>query len=490
MSATANEIIFKRRNIELKEKLENWTLIFESYVGGVLFQKGNYLIKYPKESTSSFNARKRRAVYFNQVSPIVDMMSGLLYLNRPTRNIHSDFEYIRKDFAKGKTIDEFMRTVSAYSFMFTCGILIDSPNFDRKIIKTEKDRRDNNINPYATLYLPFKIRDFSINNDDGELNWVLLDDSYFSNDNPLAEGVLIIKYTLWTRDTYKIYERKGVRGAITVSEEKSHSVGYVPFKFVSWRDDNNDFVGETICEDIAMISKLIYNNMSYMDEMLASGTFKMLAYPSKDGTVPDALTAGGVGALSVLPYQGDFSTQPSFIGANLSEIDPFLKAIIFYMAEVLKKIGLSTDETKEFVKSGAAKKIDFEKTKTLLVSGAMMMSKTEDWCFKTIAAWEGKKDAKMSSDYTTAFSNEDLETEVTMLTELLVQPVKELRVNVLNILVKKLLTNYIDQDKLDKIYADIEKNIGGGFAVEKTSEKYKSGTKATENQSQDQNIPV
>jgi hypothetical protein len=456
--ADTYDLLFLNRHPELKRKDDNWTLIYNSYIGGVAFNEGGYLIKYPKESQRSFEIRKKRAVYFNQVSPVVDMLSGLLFLNAPTRKIPAELNYIFDDISYGKKIDEFMRIVAAHSFMFTCGILVDSPSFDPNEVKTQKDIKDKNIHPYSVLYLPFRIRDFNININDGELDWVLLDNSYYEHTNPFAQGKEIIRYTLWTREYHQDFEKTDLKSAAVPGEVKNHDLGKVPFRFVSWRDDNNDFVSETVCEDIAMISKLIYNNLSYMDEMLASGTFKMLAYPSRDGDIPEALKSGGVGPLGVIPYEIDSSTQPAFIGASLSDIDPFVKAIEFYMSEVLKKVGLSTDETKEFVKSGAAKKIDFQKMRALLISGALMMGKLETWICEISALWQ-KKSLESKVEYTSAFSDEDLQTEVTMLTELLVHPIKKLKINVMNLIVKKLLANNLKPEVLEEIYADIEKSL-------------------------------
>lgn len=461
MARTDNkyDIIFNTRHKSLKEKDEVWRLIHNSYVGGTQFLNGEYLLKYPKESTKSFNVRRERAIYFNQVSPIVDMLSGLLFLNEPTRTTPKDLKYLYEDISYGKKINEFMRMVAAYSFMFTIGVLVDTPSFDPEVVVTEADRQDRKINPYVTVYLPFKIRDFNINIEDGQLDWVLLDDSYSEHSNPFVPSRDITKLTLLTRTTRQTFERDSKIGPVMASSVITHDLGFVPFRFVSWRDDNNDFIGETVCEDIAMISKLIYNNMSYMDEMLAAGTFKMLAYPSADGKVPDGLINGGVGALSIMPYDMQSSSVPSFIGHELKDIDPFIKAIEFYMAEVLKKVGLSTDETKEFVKSGAAKRIDFQKMRALLVSGASMMGKLEEWIFATVARLDGKKADGIKIEYTSMFDDEDLRTEVSMLTELLVHPIKRLRQEVLGLLVKKLLGNDLKPEVLEDIYKEIESGI-------------------------------
>lgn len=459
MATDTNLIIFNQRHPELSNKDDNWKLIYNSYVGGLQFKDANYLIQYPKESKGSFDKRKQRAVYFNQMSPVVDMLSGLLYLNEPRRTVPKELNYVLDKVSGKKKLNEFMRIVSAHSFMFTCGVLVDSPSFDPDLIRTKKDRLDNGINPYAILYLPFKIRDFNINPIDGELDWVILDNSYWSHPDPFKTGENITKYTLWTRTYCQHFILKDKK-SIIAEPVRVHNIGYVPFHFVSWRDDNNDFIGETVCEDIAMICKLIYNNMSYMDEMLAGGTFKMLVYPSKDGKAPTSLVDGGVGTLSIIPVDIDAKFSPVFIGANLTEIDPFIKAIGFYMSEVLKKVGLSTDETKEFVKSGVAKEIDFQKMQALLESGALMMGRTEEWIFKTAARWENKnlKQEQIKSEYSAKFSTKDLQTEVTMLNELLMRPIKKLQQETLKLLVKKQLANDLKPDILQMIYDEIDKS--------------------------------
>lgn len=456
MAETPLESIFKTRHPELKNKDDNWQLVYDAYLGGTYFSEAGYLIKYPKESNLSFQTRKKRAVYFNQLSPIVDMLSGLLFMNTPVREIPAELNYIKTDVAKGQRLDEFMRSVSAHSLMFTCGVLVDMPDFDPSVIKTKKDAVAKKIHPYANLYLPFRIRDFNINPGDGELDWVLLDNSYTDHSDPFSERKEIFNYTLWTRNDFTNFYKEGIKGVPRAGVTISHNLGFVPFRFVSWRDDNGDFVSESICEDIAMLSKLIYNNMSYMDEMLAAGTFKMLAYPSKTGEVPVELTSGGMGALSIVPYDMSSSTQPDFIGHSLTDIDPFIKAINFYMAEVLKKVGLSTDETKEFVKSGAAKKIDFQKMRALLISGALAMSKVEEWICFAASKWQGTSNLSYKMDYTSSFSNEDLQTEITLLTELLTFPYKKLKDEVSKLVVKKLLGNYLEPEVLQEINKEIE----------------------------------
>lgn len=463
MATSPYEQIFSTRHPLLKEKDANertsvWRLIYNSYLGGLTYRNGGYLSKYPKESEDSFKIRRERSVYFNQVSPIVDMLSGMLFTPKPIRNqVPKEMGYLTDHATRKKSMDTFMRLVSAYSLMFTCGVLVDSPDFNTDEVKTRADREKKKLNPYASLYLPFEIRDFHLG-DDGELEWIILDDSYYDHSDPMIAGVVVERYRLWRRTSYQDFIRGKDDKNILAGPEVPHNIGEVPFRLVSWRDDDGDAIGETIFEDIAYISKLIYNSMSYMDEMLASGTFKMLAYPSEDGTLPKEIVEGGLGPLGGIPFMKDSAHAPDFIGADLQNIDGFIKAINFYMAEVLKKIGASTDETKEFVKSGKAKKVDLEKMQALLISGSQMMSDAENWIYRIAAKWEGKT-IEPKVKYTTDFSNEQLREEIDMLTSLLIHPVKSMRREILKVMNKKLLANYIEADKVDEIESEIDRII-------------------------------
>ena len=455
--ASDYDIIFDRRRPELAEKDEVWHLIHNSYHGGTDYQNEGYLYQHAKESPASFTKRKARAVYFNQIQPLADLLAGFLFIQPPSRKRIDKLLYLEKEAdSKKKSINEFMKIIAVHSVLFTCGVLVDSPDFNPENIKTAKDRKDADLNPYSTMYLPFQIRDFNISRT-GELEWVLLDNSYLDNTNPLAESVERVVYRLWTKTTYQDFEQlnEETGESIKVGEVFAHPIGYVPFKFVNWKDDNNDMIAESVFEDPAMISKLIYNKLSEMDEMIASGSFRVLMYPTKDGKLPANLVAGGIGALSAIPYDGTFSKAPSFDGAKLEDVSPFLKAIEFYISEILKKIGLDTDETKDYVKSGLAKKIDFQKVRTLLVSGSMALEDLERWIFKTAGMWD-KTESKVEIHYTTHYADEDIQTKVDLLSQLLILPFKKLNTAVTGLIVKNLLTGELPQAELEEIYTEIE----------------------------------
>ncbi len=452
------DIIFNRRNAKLKEREEIWKLVYDSYKGGYDFYKGDYLFKEAKESETSFSARKKRAVYFNQVQPVADLLSGFLFVKEPSRKNTTNAEWIiQNSDKKGKTINEFMKIASAFSLLFTCGVLVDSPVFDPIKYPTMKNRKDANLNPYCVLYLPFDIVDFSVNKEDGQLDWIILKNDYYDNSDYLKDGENKEVRRLWTRSFYQDFEKTNIesRSEIKASKEYEHGLGMVPFKFISWKDDDSDFIGESDFEDIAMISRLIYNKMSEMDIMLASGAIKVLMYPSKDGKIPSSLVSGGISSLTAIPFDGNLGKAPFFDGTKLEEIEPFLKAIEFYISEILKKIGLDTDETKDYVKSGLSKKIDFQKVRTLLTSGSIALQSLEVWIYSTAAKWT-KKDNSAEIQYYTQYADEDIALKIDLLTQLLSLPFAKLKKSVYSLMVKHLLTGEMPQSELDEIYTEID----------------------------------
>lgn len=401
-------IIASRRHPTILAKESIWKMIELNYYGGEYYKNGGYLFQYPKESDGSFQKRIERSVLFNQLAPVVDLLVGFIFGQAVQRTNTEQIEFMVENASKGAGIDLFMRSVAKWSLMFTCGVLVDSPNFDPVDVQTELQREQAELNPYAVLYKPERIRDFSVDKL-GNLIWVLLDNSYLDNSDPLVPDKEVVKYRLWTVTDWTDYiidpgDGSG-DGEITASDPVPHDVGYVPFKFVSWRDDDSDFIAESICEDLALINQSIFNDTSYMDEMLAGGTFKMLLWPSADGKAPTALTQG-ISELGIIPYPIEASKEPKFIGAELKEVTPFIESQEYKIKEFLKKVGMDNDEEKSFVKSGAARKLDFEKVKTILTGGAITLAATELWIYDTAMKWLGKENTAEVS-YSTDFLNDD-----------------------------------------------------------------------------------
>lgn len=477
MANDPNIIIATRRHPRILEKLDVWKQIHDSYLGGQSYREAGYLHKHPKEGQKSYDARKLRASYLNQISPMTNLLSGFLFYPPPVRKNTDKVDYLFRQRGTNLPLDLFVRNIAVHSLLFTCVVLVDSPKFDPEIVTTERQRQDMGLNPYCLLYLPFSVRDFNFD-EFGTLNWIILDDSYYDNSDVYEIGKTVTRYTLWTKEysqTFIINEnvdtaqfgelqKTGVftipgyanSKGIIAEETIPHHLGEVPCRFVNWQDTDGDNIAESVMEDPAYLSQSIYNILSLMDEMLYIGTLRVLFYPSTTGELPAAMQVGGIGSLSAIPFDGTIGT-PFFDNAKLDNVEAYLSAMEFYMAEILRKIGMDTDQAKEFVQSGKAKKLDLLKIKTLLLSGAHSMQSLERWICNTALAWEKKSSTEeVEITYNTDYEAADLESQLVSLTRYLYWPFEKLRKMVYKVMAQKGLGGNITQKEMEELLKEID----------------------------------
>ena len=421
--------ITSQRHETYNQKSKIWQQVSDSYAGGKTYQDGDYLHKFFRENSDSYKDRQKRALYFNNTQPLSDMLVGFLIpKDGITRNKFKNQEVI-DSIGRISGLDDFMYRVATNSGLYTTGVLVDSPDFRIEDVITEQDRIDKGLNPYTVLYEPWKILNFYFDAND-ILSWVLLDNSFIDRSNPYATEQKITKYTLWTREIIQHLWKKGsaetsdaeFTGLLTngiggtspsnpgktheikkdansewfVSEPFPHGQPEIPFIFVNWYDKNNTKYADTVFEDIAFFDQGIYNYMSLMDELITAGTFKFLFFP---GTIPDEIKDSGFSNLAAIPYDPLDGGKPFFDGPKLDDINPFLNSIEFLLTGILRKLGLNTDQEKDYVQSGQAKFFDFKKTNALLQSASNNLEKTEKLIFKYYGSWIGKPDEDVEIKY-------------------------------------------------------------------------------------------
>lgn len=455
----SENIIMSRIHPAISDKLPIWNLIADSYVGGDKYLRRNHLFRYVRETELEYRARLKRSVYFNHVQPLADILSGMLF-NEPVLRDVQGFEYLLDRAHKNKSLDAFMMNVSIYSLLYTCGILVDAPD-DAQEYATLADRQAAGKNPYCVFYHPFQICDFAFD-DEGCLEWILLDNSYTDSCDPYSDAKKISTRRLWTEEFYQDFYANGddKNREYSCDEPVMHGLGKVPFIFVNWKDVNDDYIADSPFEDIALLDRHIYNLLSYLDEMLASGTFKTLFFPLSPGEgVPEDLKKNGIGNLTVTPYDGSLSNKPFFDGPNLTEINPFIQAMQIYEKQILSKVGLDKDTEKSFAQSGIAKSLEYKKAESLLKLGAIQMENTEKEIFRLCALWEGKQ---FTGDitYSKTFSSDDIDAAskrlLAMFSEMPYQTVKNASAKEL---VNKLLPDLTEPEK-QQIIAEIDGTDG------------------------------
>ena len=463
-----NKIIALRRHKVILEKSSIWRLISDSYCGGETYTNNNYLHQYPREPKVEYTARKARSVFLNHVQPVADVLAGFIYTNPPERKTPKELEYLYDKCSKQKSLDCFMLSVATYSAQYPVGVLVDSPKFDPKEVKTVAARREKGLNPFCVMYMPWQIRDFAVDNK-GELLWILLDNSYAEKTDPLKPEEEKTVYRLWTKMSYQDFEIPSGDKDIKASEEIPHNLGIVPFRFINWKDKDEDLLSETPFEDIALIDQAIYNNLSLMDEMVNAGTFKTLFFPEiKKGDLPAEIKHQGVGNLSVIPFPGDASHAPFFAGATLEDITNIIQVFEFFLAQLYDKVGLGTDQDKKYVQSGKAKELDFEKAASFLKAGAKSLEDCEKFIFHTAGLWEGTTytDKDIVIKYSCSFKEEEVDALLARLFGILSLGYKSLKKMAVLKIAQKLSSDLSEAEK-EELFEALKLEIEQGDLVTK-----------------------
>jgi len=426
-----------------KDKHDMWIQISKSYSGGKTYRDGNYLHRFSqREPLKSYEARKKRAVFFNNTQPLADILSGFLFSREPERE-NVPYDYLVKRANLYQDINVFMQMASLNSLMMSCGILVDSPKFNPAIIQSKADRENNNVNPYAVFYFPWQIRNFSFGQD-GKLEALLLDNTRYNNDDFFAKAKIEYKMTLWTPKYFQEFTSKknaeerggeehgqfgisGYTGKYEAGEEYENPCGEIPFQFLNWRDRTNTHLTDTIFDDIVMFDQAVYNYMSLMDEMLFGGVFKFVFWP---GTIPPALLSEeGIANTAFLSFDPSVSHAPFFAGAGLGDVQQFLLAMQFYLSSIKRTLGMDTDQEKQYAQSGQAKRFDFTKVVSLLNAGSAAMEKAEGEMFRHAGLWENQAidPENIGIEYRRDFLGEDEEKDLARMFEIIMLPYRELR---------------------------------------------------------------
>lgn len=373
----------------------------------------------------------------NHVQPLSDMLVGFLYASEPER-LNITLEYLMEKAGKNIDFKNFIRNTALNSLMYTCGVLVDSPQFNPADIPTQGARIESGKNPYCILYMPWQIRNF-YHDENGKLKWILLDNSIYDNSNPFEINYIKLSYRLWMPDYYQDYTTStsvnsatrygAVYGTGSTQNEfiagpkiTYDCGGEIPFIFCNWSDRLQTYFTDTIFDDIALHDQAIYNYMSLMDEMLSGGVFKYLFYP---GTFPKSATGLSFSNMAIIecPPEGN---MPQFAGPQLGDVDPFLQAINFYIIGIKRLLGIDTDQEKSYAQSGEAKKYDYTKVKSILNTGARSMEYIEREIFRYAGLWEGK-DEIISVEYRKDFLGDEEEGELARMFSIINLPYEKMK---------------------------------------------------------------
>lgn len=411
-----NEItkaILSRKHPDYDEYLEQWDMFEDTYRGGrQWFDK--HIHKYHKEGTEEFNTRVKRAVRFNHPKEIVDLVGK--YLFRADANRKEDAPAPIKEFWKHMSkrkwpVDEFMPVLNKWASVFgRIWVVIDSTNLGGQQAISRAQAKESGYRVWSHWVRPQDMMDCEYSDEDGELNWILLRESYRVNADSHVKlnGGERTRYRVWTRNAWFLYEfeldENGAKtGSLKQVDEGEHNLDLVPVVPLDSMTSNEDYTSESLIADIAYLDQAVANYMSCLDAIIQDQTFSQLAMPAQAGLFGHTdeekeqrelvLT---MGKKRVFLYDGEGGAAPFFLSPDPKQAELIITAIKQIINEIYHSVGVAGERTKQDNSqgidnsSGVAKAYDFDRVNSLLSNKGKALERFENKVCEIVMRWNGQ----------------------------------------------------------------------------------------------------
>lgn len=300
---------------------------FRSYVGGKLYQQGEYLVKYLGEDLTpgdGYAKRLKATPLDNHVKTTVDIYSSFIFRNLPKRTLgnlvgNTAVQEFTKDVDQnGSSLNAFMKTLNDMAMvMGNTWVLVDKPSW---AVATQAEADALGIRAYVCTYSPQNVLDWEYRKNIAgkqELVYIKVIENESSTATSVTEWTPAdIKKTVVAKD-----ETTGEMQHVISEEVFENPLGMVPFFNYAPMPAPIKGLGYSIVGDVAYAQKYIYNLLSELEQNI-----RISGHPSLVKTPSTRATAG---AGAVIEVQEDMEPQlkPYLLQPSGSSIDGILDSI-------------------------------------------------------------------------------------------------------------------------------------------------------------------
>ena len=372
------------------------------------------LFKHKKEREEDFNKRIEQSYYYNFCSPIIDIYTNHLFKDAVNEDFGSitNLVEMREDNIdrQDSSIGEFRKEVASIAQVYGhCYVITDMPQDQGELTLAQK--LVNGKLPYFTLFRPSSVLNWALDQF-GQPYWVIVRESLDSSLDPLhydKNKTTYCQYKLWTRDGWFTYDQD-----YNLIAEGIHGLGRVPITCFYNKKSRKQkaFLGISEIQDIAFISRDVYNACSELKQILRDQTFAFLAVQGKSTDYDETV----IGTTKGLIYPETMNV-PQYVSPPSSNAEVYFSYIdrqVKKMFQMAKLEGGSGGEESDPAtqQSGVAKAWDFNQTNSALNLKANNLNDAEYKIWQQFALWEGKE-FDGSIEYPQEFSiqsvNQDLD---------------------------------------------------------------------------------
>ncbi|MGE9900501.1 hypothetical protein [Mitsuokella multacida] len=436
----------------------NYSLLHDAYFGSGGFATGAYLTRHKRESEEDYRFRCENAYYLNYFAPIVNALVDPIFKRKPQRDYKSSVDDVLRDFLQdvdggGTSIDTFMKRAAITAKVYGVSFIVVDMAQDNNARNMAELRR-NRAYPYLRILLPYEINGSNNYGIDQSGNLTYIE---FREVSGISEGTVKYQYCRYARDGWR------KTGDDLAAAQGSYNLGRVPvIPLFSRLLEQKTMLPNPDMMPIAAVAKAIYNNCSWLGEILRNQTFPLLTIPSLDAK---EMTIGNNNALG---YSPDSSHQPDFIAPPSDPASILQAQIASLIQEMYRMASLSFMQSSSSAEkvSGVARQWEFERTNQQLANFARSISKAEEAVMNVFARYLNT-DIDYTVTYPDDFGITDVESELKQAQEVLDLGLTDvLRIDVL----KKVITAYLPNagaDRTDELVKSAEKEEQDRIHAEK-----------------------
>lgn len=452
------------------DNIDKWELFYDAVKGGDYFITDDNLFSHRLEATDDYDSRTERAYYLNFCEAIPILYNVFIFNEKIERPANTNLDFFRRNTdGRGKDINSFIRRAGFLSSVFgAVHCIVDIPPAPKKVI-SKFDEKKYNIYPYATLFTPIQIKDWSLDRY-GKLRWIIIEETYYSDADPGVKRKEETHYKLITTTDWRVENQDGA--SVTYDDGSPSSgknpLGMIPLATLYNNDIDDNMIGESLLKDIVYINRAIFNWCSCIDEQIERQTFSQLVVPD-DGTLAEERETSGdplykIGTSSIYTFPHDSGHPPAFISPNVENITAVWKLVIDHVKEIYRLSGLMGSSDDMYVgRSGRAAQFGFISVNSCLANKATSYQKFENDISKLALMHLGKNPQDLSEvKYPDKFDVGSLSDEIDNIFKVMSTNMSDS----LNVYLKKAVAMKIAPLAPEEIKAKIEQEIdtqGGQF---------------------------
>ena len=365
------------------QNIDQWRYLLNSYLGGVDYQRGEYLTRYINETDAEYQARLLSTPVENHSRSVVSTYMSFLFREQPERDFASlDGDPVLEKFLEdadmdGRSFDAFMKEVAIWSSVFGhCWTLCVKPNVGAT---TLGDELAQGVRPYVTLVTPLTVLDWRWTRSPNG-SYVL---NYFKYIEEINDTFSIIKE--WTPEEIHTWEVDDRQRSVVSHSVEPNGIGAIPAVLAYNSRSPVRGIGVSDIADIALAQQFIYNMTSEVEQ-----STRINGHPALVKTAGTEASAGA-GAIVQIEENLDPGLKPYILSVS-TDTDQIYNAIRHTIDSIDKMANTGAIRSTESRRmSGVAQEQEFQLLNAKLSEKADNIELTEENIWQWFALYVGKE---------------------------------------------------------------------------------------------------